>query len=153
VKEYYDKVDRLIGVYGTVEGLENEPDGIFLPPPKPRLPELFIMKGAAKAGVKVIPGRGSVLTEALPGNKDRGACFFCGQCGRSCKVYADFSASSCLVIPALKTGNLELISNAMVREVLTDKNGLATGVSYVQQRRHAGIPGERWYGDPWSKFL
>ncbi|HZH63264.1 MAG TPA: GMC family oxidoreductase [Flavisolibacter sp.] len=133
VKPYYDKVDRLLGLYGTVEGLENEPDGIFLPPPKPRLPELFIMKGAAKAGVKVIPGRGSVLTEQLPGNKDRGACFFCNQCGRSCKVYADFSASSCLVIPALKTGNMDLISNAMVREVLTAKNGLATGVSYVDR--------------------
>lgn len=133
VKPYYDKVDRLIGIYGSVEGLENEPDGIFLPPPKPRLPELFIMKGAAKAGVKVIPGRGSVLTAALPGNKDRGQCFFCGQCGRSCKVYADFSSSSCLVIPAMKTGNIELISNAMVRTVLTDKNGLATGVSYVSK--------------------
>lgn len=133
VKPYYDKVDQLIGIYGTVEGLENEPDGIFLPPPKPRLPELFIMKGAAAAGVKVIPGRGSVLTQALPGNKDRGSCFFCGQCNRSCKVYADFSASSCLVIPALKTGNLELISNAMAREVLTDKNGQATGVSYVSK--------------------
>ena len=133
VKPYYDKVDRMIGIYGTKEGLENDPDGIFLTPPKPRLPELFIMKGAAKAGVKVIPGRGSVLTEKLQGNDDRGACFFCGQCNRSCKVYGDFSASSCLVIPALKTGNLELVSNAMVREVLTDKNGLATGVSYVSK--------------------
>jgi len=133
VKPYYDKVDRMIGIYGTKEGLENDPDGIFLTPPKPRLPELFIMKGAAKAGVKVIPGRGSVLTEKLQGNNDRGVCFFCGQCNRSCKVYADFSASSCLVIPALKTGNLELISNAMVREVLTGKNGLATGVSYVSK--------------------
>ncbi len=133
VKPFYDKVDRLIGIYGSVEGLENEPDGIFLKPPPPRLPELFIMKGAAAAGVKVIPGRGSVLTEALPGNKDRGACFYCGQCGRSCKVYADFSASSCLVIPALKTGNLELISNAMVREVIIDKDGQATGVSYISK--------------------
>lgn len=133
VKPYYDKVDRLIGVYGTAEGLPNEPDGIFLTPPKPRLPELFIMKGAAKAGVKVIPGRGSVLTEALPGNKDRGACFYCGQCNRSCKVYADFSASSCLVIPAIKTGNVEVITNAMVREVLTGKDGAATGVSYVNK--------------------
>src|SRR5205085_4419705 len=86
-----------------------------------------------KAGVKVIPGRGSVLTKALPNNKDRGSCFFCGQCNRSCKVYADFSASSCLVIPALKTGNLEVISNAMVRAVLTDDKGLATGVSYVSK--------------------
>jgi choline dehydrogenase-like flavoprotein len=133
VKPYYDKVDRLLGVYGTMENLENEPDGIFLTPPKPRLPELFIMKGAKAAGVKVIPGRGSVLTEPLPGNKDRGVCFYCNQCGRSCKVYADFSASSCLVIPALKTGNLELISNAMVREIITDKNGLAVGASYVDR--------------------
>jgi choline dehydrogenase-like flavoprotein len=133
VKPYYDKVDRMIGIYGTVENMESEPDGIFLPPPKPRLNELFIKQGASKAGVKVITGRGSVLTEALPNNKDRGACFFCGQCGRACKVYGDFSASSCLVIPAMKTGNLKVITNAMVREVLTDKNGLATGVSYVNK--------------------
>jgi len=133
IKPFYDKVDRLIGVYGTVEGLENEPDGIFLPPPKPRLNELYIKKGAQKAGVTVIAGRGSVLTEALPGNKDRGACFFCGQCNRSCKIYGDFSASSCLVIPAIKTGNLTVIPNAMVREVLTDDEGLATGVSYISK--------------------
>jgi len=133
VKPFYDKVDRMIGIYGTVENLPNEPDGIYLPPPKPRLNELFIKKGAEKAGVKVIPGRGAVLTQALPNNKDRGACFFCGQCGRSCKVYGDFSSSSCLVIPAMKTGNLKVIPNAMVREVLTDKNGLATGVSYINK--------------------
>jgi choline dehydrogenase-like flavoprotein len=133
LKPFYDKVDRMIGVYGTVENLENEPDGIFLPPPAPRLNEIFIKEGAKKAGVKVITGRGSVLTEALPNNKDRGACFFCGQCGRSCKVYGDFSSSSCLVIPSIKTGNLQVIPNAMVREVLTDENGLATGVSYIHK--------------------
>lgn len=133
VKPFYDRVDRLIGVYGTVEGMENEPDGIFLAPPKPRLNELFIKKGAEKAGVKVLPGRGSVLTEALPGNKERGVCFNCGQCSRSCKVYADFSSSSSLVIPAIKTGNLTVISNAMVREVITGKNGLASGVSYIDR--------------------
>ncbi len=133
VKPFYDKVDKMIGVYGTNEGLRNEPDGIFLTPPKPRLNEIFIKNGAAKAGVKVIPGRGSVLTEALPGNKDRGVCFYCGQCGRSCKVYGDFSASSCLVIPAIKTGNLKVITNAMVRQILTGKEGQATGVSYVDK--------------------
>lgn len=133
VKPYYDRVDRMLGVYGTVEGMENEPDGLFLPPPKPRLNELFIKKGAAKAGVKVIAGRASVLTEALPGNVNRGACFFCGQCGRSCKVYGDFSSSSCLVIPAIRTGNLEVLPNAMVREVVTGKDGLAKGVSYVDR--------------------
>jgi choline dehydrogenase-like flavoprotein len=133
VKPYYDKVDRMIGVYGTKEGLDNDPDGIFMAPPKPRLNELFIQRAGAKAGVRVLPGRGSVLTEELPGNKDRNACFYCGQCGRSCKIYGDFSSSSCLVIPALKTGHLEVIPNAMVREVLTNAEGLATGVSYVDR--------------------
>ncbi|MCU7549596.1 GMC family oxidoreductase [Chitinophagaceae bacterium LB-8] len=134
IKPYYDRVDQLIGVYGTKEGIENEPDGIFLPPPKPRLHELLIKNAAASVGVPVIAGRGSVLTEALPNNKDRHACFYCGQCGRSCKIYGDFSSSSALVIPAMKTGNLEVISNAMVREVLTDEKGLATGVSYVDKK-------------------
>jgi len=134
VKPFYDKVDRMIGIYGTVEGIENEPDGIFMKPPKPRLNELFIKKGAEKAGVKVITGRGAVMTEAIKGNNDRARCFYCGQCGRSCKVYGDFSASSCLVIPAVKTGNLTVITDAMVREVITDKDGTAKGVSYVNRK-------------------
>ncbi|MCO5241053.1 MAG: GMC family oxidoreductase [Chitinophagaceae bacterium] len=133
LKPYYDRVDRLIGIYGSVEGIENEPDGIFMTPPKPRLHELFIKKAAAKVGVPVIPGRGSVMTEAIPGNDDRKPCYYCGQCNRSCKTYGDFSASSCLVIPAMKTGNLEVITNAMVREIITDKDGQATGVSYINR--------------------
>ncbi|GAA3960281.1 GMC family oxidoreductase [Pedobacter ginsengiterrae] len=134
VKPFYDKVDRMIGIYGTVEGIESEPDGIFMKPPKPRLNELFIKKGAEKAGVKVITGRGAVMTESIKGNNDRAPCFYCGQCGRSCKVYGDFSASSCLVIPAVKTGNLTVITDAMVREVITDKDGNAKGVSYVNRK-------------------
>lgn len=133
LKPYYDKIDTLIGIYGSVEGLPNEPDGIFMKPPKPRLPELFIKKYAAKAGVPVIPGRGSVLTEPLKGNNDRQPCIYCGQCGRSCKIYGDFSASSCLVIPAMKTGNLEVVTNAMVREIITNDEGVATAVSYVNR--------------------
>jgi choline dehydrogenase-like flavoprotein len=134
LKPFYDKVDRMIGIYGTVEGLEDEPDGIFMKPPKPRLNEIFIKKAAEKAGVPVIAGRGSVLTEAIKGNNDRAPCFYCGQCGRSCKVYGDFSASSCLVIPAVKTGNLTVITDAMVREVITNKDGSAKGVSYVNKK-------------------
>ncbi|MGE8378076.1 MAG: GMC family oxidoreductase [Sphingobacterium sp.] len=134
VKPFYDRVDRMIGIYGTAEGIHNEPDGIFMKPPKPRLNELYIAKGAKKAGVPVIPGRGAVLTEVSKDIKDRGTCFYCGQCGRACKVYGDFSSSSCLVIPAMKTGNLKVIDNAMVREVLTNDEGLAIGVSYVDTK-------------------
>jgi choline dehydrogenase-like flavoprotein len=131
VKPYYDKIDRLLGVFGTNEGLVDDPDGIFLPPPKPRLHELFIKRAATNIGIPVIPSRLSILTKAI--NKERGQCFYCKQCNRSCKIYADFSSSSCLIIPALKTGNVDLVTDSMVREVLTDKEGLATGVSYFNK--------------------
>jgi choline dehydrogenase-like flavoprotein len=133
IKPYYDTIDKLIGVFGTNEGLDNDPDGIFLPPPKPRLHELMIKKAATGIGVPVIPSRLSILTKALPDNKDRKACFFCSQCNRGCMVYGDFSSSSVLIKPAMATGNIDVIANAMAREVLTNKEGLATGISYINK--------------------
>ena len=132
VKPYYDKVDKLIGVFGTKENIENEPDGFFLPPPKPRLHELFYIKGARKSNIPVIPSRMSMLTKKL--NDDRGICFYCGQCSRACAVYADFSAGTCLIFPAQKNGGqVDLFVNAMVREVTTNDEGKATGVSYISK--------------------
>ncbi|MBC7904064.1 MAG: GMC family oxidoreductase, partial [Gemmatimonadaceae bacterium] len=133
IKPFYDRVDKLIGVFGTNEGLENDPDGIFLPPPKPRLHEILIKNAGTRVGVPVIPSRLSILTKALPDNKDRKACFFCSQCNRGCMVYGDFSSSSVLVKPAMATGNVDVIPNAMAREVTTNREGLATGVSYVSK--------------------
>ncbi|MHA4741106.1 GMC oxidoreductase [Dyadobacter sp. MSC1_007] len=134
VKPYYDQVDKLIGVFGTVENMDNEPDGIFLPPPKPRLHELFIKQAGKKANIPVIPSRLSILTKPI--NDQRGVCFYCSQCSRACQAYADFSSSSVLCIPAVKTGNVTLINNAMCREVITDQTtGLATGVSYIDREK------------------
>ena len=132
VKPYYDKVDKLIGVFGTNEGLPNDPDGFFLPPPKPRLHELFYIRGARKSNIPVYPSRMSMLTKRI--NSERGVCFYCGQCGRACQVYADFSAGTCLIFPARKSrGQVDLFVNCMVREVTTDDEGRATGVSYINK--------------------
>ena len=132
VKPYYDKVDKLIGLFGSKENLPNEPDGFFLPPPKPRLHELFYIKGARKSNIPVIPSRMSMLTKKI--NPERGVCFYCGQCNRSCSAYADFSAGSCLIFPAQNNGGqIDLYNNAMVREVLTNSEGKATGVSYINK--------------------
>ena len=132
IKPYYDKVDKLIGVFGTKENMYNEPDGFFLPPPKPRLHELFYIKGARKSNIPVIPSRMSMLTKKI--NPERGVCFYCGQCNRSCSAYADFSAGSCLIFPAQNNGGqIDLYNNAMVREVLTNSEGKATGVSYINK--------------------
>lgn len=131
IKPYYDRVDKLIGIFGTNEGLEDHPDGFFLPPPKPRLHELMIKRAGTTAGLPVIPSRMSMLTKKI--NDSRGECFYCAQCGRGCSVYADFSSSSVLIKPAIATGKVDLITGAMAREVLTNKEGLATGVSFINK--------------------
>ena len=132
ISPYYDKVDKLIGIFGSNEGLYNDPDGYFLPAPKPRLHELYYIDGARKANIPVIPARKSILTKRI--NNDRGICFYCGQCSRACGIHADFSSSTVLIYPALNGGQVDLLSNSMVREVITDEEGMATGVRYVNKR-------------------
>ena len=132
IKPYYDKVDKLIGVFGTKENLLNDPDGFFLPPPKPRLHELFYTKAARTSNVKVIPSRLSILTKRI--NNERGVCFYCNQCARSCMAYADFSSGSVLIFPAQKSGGqIDMYVNSMVRTVTTNEEGKATGVSFINK--------------------
>ncbi len=129
LKPYYDRVDRLVGLFGSVEGLPNEPDGIFLPPPRPRCYELLVKQACDRLKVTCIPSRLSILTRPHNG---RPACHYCAECGRGCAAHSNFSSPSVLLPPAQQTGNLTLIPHAMAREVMTDSEGRATGVSYVQ---------------------
>jgi choline dehydrogenase-like flavoprotein len=128
---YYDKTEELIGVFGSAENLENTPDGKFMPPPKPRCYELVVQKACQKLGIPCIPSRLSIITQPLNG---RPACHYCGQCGRSCATSSNFSSPTVLLPPALETGNLEIRCDAMVREVLVNSEGLATGVSYIDRK-------------------
>ncbi len=125
---YYDKLESMVGLFGSKEGLPNDPDGIFQPPPAPRAYELLVKKACGRLAITCIPSRLSVLTQPLNG---RQACHYCGQCGRGCGTHSNFSTPSVLLPPALKTGRLKIVTGAMAREVLTDAEGLATGVSYV----------------------
>jgi len=131
ISPFYDRVDKMIGVFGTKEKIYNEPDGYFLPPPKPRLHELMIKKAGDRLRIPVIANRMSVLTRPI--NKQRGVCFFCSQCSRGCIAHADFSSSTSLVKPVKDQQHATVLVNAMAREILTDRNGLATGVSYVDK--------------------
>ncbi len=127
---YYDRVDRLIGIFGSREGLPNDPDGIFQPPPQPRCWELLIKEGADRMGITCIPSRLSILTRPLNGRR---ACHYCGQCNRGCGTASNFSSPTVLLPPALDTGKLRIISSAMAREVTINEQGLANGVSYVSK--------------------
>ena len=130
IAPYYDRLDRMVGIFGSEEGLRNAPDGIFQPPPKPRCYELLVKEACDRLGVTCIPARLSILTRPLNG---RPACHYCGQCSRGCGVNANFSSTGVLLPPALDTGRLLVVTNAMARAVTTDRSGLATGVSYIDK--------------------
>ena len=158
VAPYYDKVEMLIGVYGTNDGLENTPDspeGVLQPPPKARIGELLARQRGRKLGIPVIPIRRAVLTRPLdhrtltarlhPGNakaqrilaedmQNRAACFWATRCERGCSIRANYQSTTVHIPPALATGNLDILADAMVREVLVDPAGKATGVVFIDKR-------------------
>ncbi|MDB6070012.1 MAG: oxidoreductase family protein [Verrucomicrobiales bacterium] len=157
IDPYYTKVEMLIGVFGTNPGMENTPDspaGVLLPAPKARLAELVAQKFGKKIGVPFIPIHRAVLTKALdadnipqklhPGNawaqkivadamKGRSPCFWATSCGRGCSISANYQSTTVHLPPAMATGNLDLLSNAHVREVEVNKEGKATGVLYIDR--------------------
>ena len=130
VAPYYDKVESYIGVFGTRENIPSAPDGIFLPPPKPRCTETIIKKSCDHLNILCIPSRLAILTKPLNG---RPACHYCAQCGRGCKTASNFSSSQVMIPPAEKTGRLTLITGAMARELVVGKDGKVTAVSYIDK--------------------
>lgn len=127
---YYDKAEEFIGVTGTKEGFRSAPDGHFLPPIAPRVHEQLIQRAGKKLNIPVIPSRMAMLTKPVHG---RAACHYCGQCGRGCKTASAFSSSQAMIMPAMKTGRVNVLSNAMARELLVDDSGKVRAVSYVDK--------------------
>ena len=158
VAPYYDKVELLVGVYGSNEGLENTPDspnGTLLPPPKARAGELYFKKHVAKLGIPVVPIHRAVLStrqdheniprRLFPHNptaqkltaesmKARAACFWATDCVRGCSIRANYQSTTVHLPPALASGNLDILCDAHAREVILNDQGKAAGVAYVDKK-------------------
>ena len=154
---YYDKVEMLVGIYGSNEGLENtpdSPDGCLLPAPAARVGERLVAQRAGKLGIPVVPIHRAVLTAKLddtripallhPGNpraqalvahsmRERAACFWATPCSRGCSIGATYQSPAVHLPPAIASGNLDVLCDAMVYEVTT-KDGKASGVRFVDRK-------------------
>jgi len=129
---YYDQVEKLIGVFGAAEGIENSPDsppGVLLPPPPLRMHERWVqMVLERRLGIRTVPNHAAILTQPLNG---RQACLYATSCDRGCAIRANFQTPTVLLPPALATGRLEIHTRAMAYEVTLDAQGRAAGLHYI----------------------
>ncbi len=131
LEPYYDKAESFIGVSASSEGLEQMPDGIFLPPMRlscgSRLAKKVIEE---KFGWRLMPDRVANLT--VPHN-GRPACHYCDQCQRGCFTASYFNSPSVTLPAAARTGRFTLVSDAVVSHLLMNPEAKAEGVHYIDR--------------------
>lgn len=127
---YYDIIEREVGVCGQADGLEDLPDGIFLPPAALKCSDEILQRAAGAVGARLVHVRKA--TRTVP-TSTRPACHFCGNCMAGCDVAAKYNSADVHIAPAEATGRVTVFSNCIVREVIVSDENRATGVRYLHR--------------------
>lgn len=130
---WYDHVEAFAGISGQKEGLAHLPDGIFQPPMEMNCFEKQSKERIESAfpGRKMTIFRTANLTQPIG---DRGKCQYRDRCSRGCPFGAYFSSQSSTLPAAAKTGNLTLVSDAIVNSIIYDESkNKATGVRVIDK--------------------
>ena len=121
ISPWYDRVESFAGVSGANEGLEQLPDGQFMAPLGLNCLELaFKQKTEADHPERrVTVGRCAHLTEPRAEHiaLGRGPCQLRNVCERGCGYGAYFSSLSATLPAAQKTGNLTIVTDAIVERL------------------------------------
>ncbi len=140
---WYDHIEKFVGVAGSKEGLPQLPDGEFIPPFEMNDGEK-LFKAAVEAkfpGRKVIIGRNANLSVAQPHHEElgRGTCQNRSICERGCSFGANYSSLSAALPAAERTGNLTIVTDAIVHSLVQDpKTGKITSVRIIDAKTKAG---------------
>ncbi|ALI99934.1 GMC oxidoreductase [Rufibacter tibetensis] len=136
---WYSYVEKFAGISGNNDGLEELPDGEFLPPfPLNSVEDHFKKQLKAQYGNRhVISARCAHLSKPNQIHLDQGRaqCQNRILCQRGCPFGGYFSSNASTLPWAERTGNLTLVPHAVVREVIYDeKAGKATGVRVINSQ-------------------
>jgi choline dehydrogenase-like flavoprotein len=120
--------------------------------------DYLVQQRAGRIGIPIIPGHRAILTQQLdyrrspamlhPGNpkaqkiiadhmRARAACIWATDCGRGCSIRANYQSTTVHLPPALATGNLHIVTDAMVNRVVLGADGRAQGVTYIDKKSGA----------------
>ena len=133
---WYSHVEIFAGISGNRDGIENLPDGEFLPPwdfncVEENMRERFNSHYKER---RMIVGRCAHLTEPkeIHLKQGRGKCQARNICHRGCPYGAYFSSNSSTLPWAMATGNLTMRPDSVVHSIIYDEEkGKATGVRVI----------------------
>ena len=133
---WYSHVEKFAGISGNKDGLDILPDGEFLPALEMSCVQNYFKDFVANnyKGRHIIYGRCAHITEPQKIHLEQGRaqCQNRILCQRGCPFGGYFSSNSSTLPWAEKTGNLTMISQAVVHSILyDDKTVKATGVKII----------------------
>jgi choline dehydrogenase-like flavoprotein len=140
LEPYYEKVERLVGISGEVVSHKyHEPRSTKdfpYPPLKEHPITTLIDKSCKKLNIIAYKTPRAILSQPKEG---RDNCYYSNYCGSyGCSSGAKGSARASLLQPALKTGNLTILTHAFVKK-LEERDSKVTKAIYVDthtQKEH-----------------
>ncbi|MBS1575332.1 MAG: GMC family oxidoreductase [Bacteroidetes bacterium] len=131
IEPWYNYVEKIAGISGSVEHLPELPDSKFLPAMELNCVEKDMaakMKTLYNGNRKFIIGRVAHATTVMDGRK----CEYRNKCWYGCPFGGYFSTQSVTLPAAMKTGNLTVRPWSIVTKILYDKDKKrATGVEIL----------------------
>ncbi len=136
---WYAHVERFVGISGNNDGVDNLPDGEFLPPWEFNCAEKSMQQkiNSHYSDRRMLMGRCANLTRAgqLQQQQGRQQCQARNMCHRGCPFGGYFSSNASTLPWAERTGNLTLRPNAVVQAVIYDEQQQkAVGVRVIDAR-------------------
>ena len=131
LEPFYEKAEQEMGVSGDVtsdpfKGFRRKP--LPMPPLAPNLEHRILEPAAKRLGLH--PFSIPMLRNTVPYN-GRGPCMRCRWCvGFACEVNARTGTHNTVIPLALATGNCDLRTDCMTKEIMLDDHGRASGVAY-----------------------
>ncbi|NLR70601.1 GMC family oxidoreductase [Novosphingobium sp. ERN07] len=140
---WYSHIEKFIGVSGSKENLPQLPDGEFLPPWEMNDAEKLFKASVEQnfPGRKVIIGRNANLSVAQPHHEELGrtSCQNRSICERGCSFGANHTSLSSSLPAAERTGNLTIVTDAIVHSLVQDpKTGRITSVRVIDAKTKEG---------------
>lgn len=137
LEPYYEKAEWEMGVSGDVS---NDPfkaprrKNLPMPPLSPNREYQILHPAAKRLGLH--PFDIPMLRNSVPYN-GRGSCMRCRWCvGFACEVNARTGTHNTVIPTALATGNCELRTSSIAKEILLNSRGHAVGIAYYDSRDH-----------------